>query len=94
MAVRAGSVKYADRRETPMFELIRTNDAVLISWLQAQLQALDIEVLVLDEHMSAMDGSILAIPRRIMVPDADRVQAQALLAEADQLAAQNSDTED
>lgn len=94
MAVRAGSVKYADRRETPMFELIRTNDAVLISWLQAQLQALDIEVLVLDEHMSAMDGSILAIPRRIMVPDADRVQAQALLAEADRLAAQNSDTED
>jgi len=77
-----------------MFELIRTNDAVLISWLQAQLQGMGVEVLVLDEHMSAMDGSILAIPRRIMVPEEARVAAQALLVEADQLAAQPDKAED
>jgi hypothetical protein len=70
-----------------MFELVRTNDPVLISWLQAQLQGLGIDVLVLDQHMSAMDGSILAIPRRIMVDENRREEAEALLAEADTLAA-------
>lgn len=70
-----------------MFELVRTNDPVLISWLQAQLQGLGIDVLVLDEHMSAMDGSVLAIPRRVMVDENRRTEAEALLAEADALAA-------
>jgi len=70
-----------------MYEVVRTNDPVLISWLKAQFQGLGIEVLVLDEHMSAMDGSILAIPRRIMVPDAHQATAKAIMAEADKLAA-------
>ena len=73
-----------------MYELVRTNDAVLISWLQAELKAANIEVLVLDEHMSIMDGSIQAIPRRIMVDERDKVPAQAILAEADRIAAQES----
>lgn len=68
-----------------MFELVRTNDPVLISWLRAQLSDAGIEVLVLDEHMSIMDGSIQAIPRRIVVPDEDRAEAQAILAEADRI---------
>lgn len=72
-----------------MFELVRTNDPVLISWLQAQLQGLGIDVLVLDQHMSAMDGSVLAIPRRIMVDESRRAEAEALLVEADALAAGN-----
>lgn len=74
-----------------MFELIRTNDPVLISWLKAQFQGLGIEIVVLDEHMSAMDGSILAIPRRIMVPAGDEVIAKEILAEADKLAAKDDE---
>jgi len=70
-----------------MFELVRTNDPVLISWLRAQLSAAGIEVLVLDEHMSIMDGSIAAIPRRIMVPEENKREAQDILAEGDRLAA-------
>lgn len=70
-----------------MFELVRTNDAVLISWLKANLEGAGVEVLVLDEHMSGMDGSVLAIPRRIMVNDAQQAVAKAILAEADALAA-------
>lgn len=70
-----------------MFELIRTNDPVLISWLQASLEGAGVEVLVLDEHMSTMDGSVLAIPRRIMVDEAQQAVAKAILAEADALAA-------
>lgn len=68
-----------------MFELIRTNNPVLISWLQANLSAEGIDVLVLDEHMSVMDGSILAIQRRVMVPDADQARAKTILAEAEAL---------
>jgi len=59
-----------------MFELVRTNDPVLISWLRAQFADAGIDVLVLDEHMSIMDGSIQAIPRRIMVADEDKREAQ------------------
>ncbi|HEY9079584.1 DUF2007 domain-containing protein [Magnetovibrio sp.] len=69
-----------------MFELVRTNDPVLISWLRAQMADAGIEVLVLDEHMSILDGSIQAIPRRIMVADEDKREAQAILAEADRIA--------
>ena len=70
-----------------MVELVRTNDPVLISWLRANLAGAGIEALVLDEHMSIMDGSIAAIPRRIMVDAAREAEAQAILAEADRLAA-------
>lgn len=94
MTVRKGGVKHgcdlarsAKFKGGNMFELVRTNDPVLISWLQAQFQGLDIDILVLDEHMSIMDGSISAIPRRIMVPEAYRAQAEDILAEADRLAA-------
>jgi len=69
-----------------MFELVRTNDPVLISWLRAQFADAGIDVLVLDEHMSIMDGSIQAIPRRIMVADEDKREAQVILAEADRIA--------
>ena len=71
-----------------MFELVRTNDAVLISWLRAQFQGLGIEILVLDEHMSAMNGSVMAIRRRLMVPEAFEAQAKEILAEADSSAAE------
>jgi len=77
-----------------MFELVRTNDPVLISWLRVNLEGAGIEVLVLDEHMSGMDGSVLAIPRRIMVHEAQRVEAQAILAEADRLAAAGDEADE
>jgi len=69
-----------------MFELVRTNDPVLISWLQAQLADAGIEAVVLDEHMSVMDGSIPAIARRVMVADKDRREAQIIMELADRIA--------
>ena len=68
-----------------MIELIRTNDIVLISWLTARLESLDIGTVVFDGHASVMDGSISAIPRRIMVLEEDLVQAQELLVEAEKI---------
>ncbi len=68
-----------------MVELIRTNDPVLLSWLTAALRGENIEAVVLDTHTSVMEGSISAIPRRIMVRDRDLRRARRVLAEADRI---------
>ena len=65
-----------------MKELLRTNNAVWLSWLQALLRDSEIESLVLDHHTSLVEGSIGAIPRRLMVAERDFSRARALLAAA------------
>ncbi len=52
-----------------MKELIRSNDLVLISWVRSVLNDFYIEIYILDEQMSVLEGSANAIPRRIMVDD-------------------------
>ncbi len=64
-----------------MQELVRTNDTVRLSWLQAALASAGIEVFVLDSYTSIMEGSIGAIPRRLMVRDQDESRARAVLKE-------------
>ena len=68
-----------------MVELLRTNDPVLISWLTAELSREGIEAVVLDTHMSILEGSAAAIPRRVMVDDDDLPRAQRVLALADSI---------
>lgn len=63
-----------------MKELLRTNDPVRLSWLQALLQDSGIDCLVLDHHTSLVEGSIGAIPRRLMVAERDYRRARTLLA--------------
>jgi Putative prokaryotic signal transducing protein len=67
-----------------MKELLRTNNAVRLSWLQALLRDSGIESLVLDHHTSLVEGSIGAIPRRLMVAERDFARARTLLAAADE----------
>lgn len=74
-----------------MIELVRTNDPVFISWLMAHLEGAGVEAFMLDEHASVMDGSVLAVPRRIMVADDHVSAAQEILAEARRIAAQPAD---
>ena len=62
-----------------MIELLRTNDPVLISFLQAILADAGIDALVLDTHASVLEGSASAIPRRIMVVDEDLETAKQIL---------------
>jgi hypothetical protein len=66
-----------------MLELLRTNDVVRLSWVQALLAEAGIEYVVLDQHTSLVEGSIGAIPRRLMVQDDDFDRARHLLDEAD-----------
>jgi len=63
-------------------ELLRSNDLVRLSWLTAFLADAGIVAVTLDMHTSAVEGSIGAIPRRLMVGDDDVVRARQLLAEA------------
>ncbi len=65
-----------------MRELLRTTDPVLVSWLEAALRAEGIEPLVLDRHMSILEGSIGILPRRVMVVDDDYDAARHVLAQA------------
>lgn len=65
-----------------MRELLRSTDIVRLSWLTALLADGGIEVVILDNHMSVLDGSVNAIPRRMMVADDDHMQARRILREA------------
>jgi putative signal transducing protein len=61
-------------------EIVRTNDAVLISALEALLNSARIAHMVVDQNMSVLEGSIGIFPRRILVGD-DQVQAARRLLE-------------
>ncbi|MEW6768901.1 MAG: DUF2007 domain-containing protein [Pseudomonadota bacterium] len=65
-----------------MRELLRTNDAVLLSAVGALLDGADIDHLLLDSNMSILEGSLGVIPRRILVHDDDDAAARKILSEA------------
>ena len=64
-----------------MIELLRSNDLVHLSFLSAVLRDGGIEPIVLDQHMSVLEGSAAAIPRRLMVSDDDADAARRILEE-------------
>ena len=68
--------------EQGMIELLHSNDLVLISAVRAILAAENIVVLVADEHMSALEGSLGFLPRRLLVANEHLARARRLLEEA------------
>lgn len=65
-----------------MIELVRTNDLVLISFIEALLRDAGIGFFVADQNMSIVEGSIGVLQRRIMVDSDDLDEARGLLADA------------
>jgi hypothetical protein len=63
-------------------ELLRSNEMVFLSWLDALLKSEDIEIFMLDGHMSVLEGSAGAILRRVMVADEDYDRAKRVLQDA------------
>jgi hypothetical protein len=59
-----------------------SNDPVRLSFLTALLADAGIGSVLLDQHMSAVEGSIGAIPRRLVVATEDYAQARRVLTEA------------
>ena len=65
-----------------MKELLRSNDAVLLSYVGALLEEADIGFIVADTNMSVLEGSIGILPRRVLVENERIGQARTLLTEA------------
>jgi hypothetical protein len=65
-----------------MKELLRSNDPVLLSYVSALLEGADIGFIVLDTNMSVLEGSIGALPRRVLVESERLGQARNVLTEA------------
>lgn len=65
--------------------VVTTNNLVRLSFLRALLNDAGIDAVVLDTHASAIEGSIGAIPRRLMVATEDETRARRVLAEAGEI---------
>ena len=65
-----------------MIELIRTNDLVLISRVEAILADSGIAFFLADRHMSALEGSLSFLPRRMLVTADAALRARRVLVEA------------
>ena len=65
-----------------MIELLRTNDLVLISRVETILAESGIAVFLADRHMSALEGSLSFLPRRVLVAEDAAARARTALQEA------------
>jgi hypothetical protein len=64
-------------------ELVRTNDLVLITLIEALLKEQSIDYIVLDQNMSVLEGSIGILPRRVMAINDDYDRARRILIDAE-----------
>jgi hypothetical protein len=69
-----------------MHVLLASNNLIRLNFLVSLLRDAGIEAAVLDSYVSAVEGNIGAIPRRLAVDDSDRYRAQRVLAEAGEAA--------
>jgi hypothetical protein len=71
--------KQGNRQKGAMKVVLRTNNWVEMGWAQSVLSDAGIESEVFDRHASVVEGNISAIPRRLMVADADHIRAEHTL---------------
>lgn len=65
-----------------MHDLIRTNDPVLISFVESLMRDAGIGFMVADSGMSILEGSVGVIPRRILVDPEMASQARRIIIDA------------
>ena len=61
---------------------MRTNDTVVVGLARSLLEAEGLLVMVADDNMSVLEGSIGMFPRRLLVVSSELEQARALLSDA------------
>jgi hypothetical protein len=66
-----------------MKELLRTNDPTVLALATALLDGEGITTFPFDVNMSALEGSIGILPRRLMVADRDLFMAEAIMRDAE-----------
>jgi hypothetical protein len=65
-----------------MIEIMRTNDLVLISFVESLLKEARIAHFVADSNMSILEGSLGVLARRVMVDETREREARQLLKDA------------
>jgi hypothetical protein len=65
-----------------MREIVRTNDLILITAIEALLKGAGIHHIVLDQNMSVLEGSLGMLPRRVLVGEDEAVRARRVLTDA------------
>lgn len=65
-----------------MYELIRANDPVLLSYAESLLKDAGIQALIADQSMSLMEGSLGMLQRRLLVAEEDGPRSRRILTEA------------
>ena len=65
-----------------MVELVKTTNAVRLTYLQALLDASNIPFVVFDHHISMLEAGIGAFPKRIMVQKNLLLTAKTILQDA------------
>lgn len=66
-----------------MREILRSNDAVLINFVVVLLRDAGLAPQLVDEHISAIEGSIGALPRRVLIATDEVAQAKRVMQDAD-----------
>jgi hypothetical protein len=82
MQGRDRGARLATRGEACVRVVAITNDPIRLSFLTALLADAGIPATVLDMHASIADGSIGAVPRRLVVSEAHEHRARLVLGEA------------
>lgn len=65
-----------------MHEIIRTNDAVLLSFAQSLMKDAGISCMIADQAMSILEGSLGMLPRRLLVESDRAEEARTILTDA------------
>jgi hypothetical protein len=65
-----------------MEEIVRTNNLVTISFIEALLKDAGITPFIADQNMSVIEGSLGILPRRVLVPEDQAEEARQILREA------------
>ncbi len=65
-----------------MKELLRTTNIVLLSYVNSLLNDACLSVLIADVHVSSVEGSIGAFPRRVLVAAEDWDESVSILTAA------------
>jgi hypothetical protein len=75
----------AVERANMLVELRRTNDVAWLSMAEAMLRGEGLDPIILDAASSVVDGSIGAVPRRLMIARPQAFMARSILTALDEI---------
>ena len=65
-----------------MIEIVRTNDPVVLSFIEALMKDAGIACMIADQNMSIVEGSIGILARRVLVDSEKVEQAKRIVRDA------------